>query len=196
MNDTGTIIKKWREEKELPIETLASILNIGSESLISIEQGTRRLTKAQVVELSTFFKKDVNELLIALLSDRLMQYVEDDERNLGALKMAEDRVHYKTKKLTTKINILQTIQSALDEDGRVSAAWVFGSFARGEEQANSDIDIMIELKEDKQYSMFDVLDIAHLLENSIKHKIDVVEKDCLKPFAQQTALKDIIKIYG
>jgi predicted nucleotidyltransferase len=43
-------------------------------------------------------------------------------------------------------------------DGRVNMAWLFGSVARGEDDYKSDIDLMVELKDDKKYSMFDLLD--------------------------------------
>ena len=44
--------------------------------------------------------------------------------------------------------------------------------------------------------MFDILDIAYLLENKINRKVDLVEKGYLKDFALQTATRDLIKIYG
>lgn len=44
--------------------------------------------------------------------------------------------------------------------------------------------------------MFDLLDIAFILENKIKIKVDLVEKGYLKDFALESASKDLIKIYG
>jgi hypothetical protein len=84
----------------------------------------------------------------------------------------------------------------LKNDGRVSGAWLFGSYARGEEIPNSDVDIMVELNNEKQYSMFDLLDISFLLENKINRKVDLVEKGYLKDFALKTASNDLVKIYG
>ncbi len=81
-------------------------------------------------------------------------------------------------------------------DGRVNAAWLFGSVARGEGKYNSDVDLMVELKTDKKYSMFDLLDLEHLLAQSIKRKVDIVEKGYLKDFSLATAENDMIKIYG
>ncbi len=78
----------------------------------------------------------------------------------------------------------------------MAAAWLFGSYARGEENVSSDVDIMIELNSCKKYSMFDILDISFLLENKISRKVDVVEKGCLNDFALETASKDLLKIYG
>ena len=44
--------------------------------------------------------------------------------------------------------------------------------------------------------MFDLLDIAHILENKTNRKVDLVEKGYLKDFAMKTASNDLIKIYG
>ena len=78
----------------------------------------------------------------------------------------------------------------------MSAAWLFGSVARGEEKPNSDVDIMVEMNDAKKYSMFDLLDIAFIIETKINRKVDLVEKGYLKDFAMETASKDLIKIYG
>ncbi len=90
--------------------------------------------------------------------------------------------------------MINTIKSVLKNDGRVSGTWLFGSYARGDEKSNSDVDIMIELNKEKQYSMCDLLDISYLLENEIRRKVDSVEKGYLKDFALQTAANDLIKI--
>ena len=75
-------------------------------------------------------------------------------------------------------------------------AWLFGSVARGEDNPKSDIDLMVELKDDKKYSMFDLLDLEYILGKPINRKIDLVEKGYLKEFSLQSADNDLIKIYG
>ena len=97
---------------------------------------------------------------------------------------------------TNKISFVNLIKTVLKNDGRVAAAWLFGFFARGEEKINSDVDIMIELKNNKKKSLFDLLDISFLLEATIKKKVDLVKKGYLKDFALETASSDLIKIYG
>lgn len=95
-----------------------------------------------------------------------------------------------------KITIINSIRAPLQKDGRVAAAWLFGSFARAEDDFHSDVDIMIELNGEKKYSMFDILDISIILEQNIQRKVDVVEKGYLKIHAMKTLSRDLIKIYG
>lgn len=196
MDSFGDTIRKLREEKELPLRTVAAFLDIDQAILSKIERAQRKPTREQVVKLAEYFKVKENDLLVAWLSDKLVYEVEDEDMALKALQVAEEKVNYITKPTISKSSIINSIKSVLKNDGRVASAWLFGSYARGEEKLNSDIDIMIELNNEKQYSMFDMIDISFLLENKIKRKVDLVEKGYLKDFALQTATNDLIKIYG
>ena len=196
MDSLGETIRKLRENKELPLRTVAAFLNIDQAILSKIERGKRKPTRELVVKLAGYFKVKENDLLIAWLSDKLVNDVEDEDMALKALQVAEEKVHYITNPKPSKSNIINIIKSVLKNDGRVATAWLFGSYARGEEKLNSDVDIMIELNNKKQYSMFDMIDISFLLENKISRKVDLVEKGYLKDFALQTATNDLIKIYG
>jgi len=51
-------------------------------------------------------------------------------------------------------------------------AGVFGSVARGESREDSDLDILVELPEDK--SLLDLVDLKLDLEESLGRKVDVV----------------------
>ena len=196
MDSLGETIRKLRENKELPLRTVAAFLNIDQAILSKIERGKRKPSRELVVKLAGYFKVKENDLLIAWLSDKLVNDVEDEDMALKALQVAEEKVHYITNPKPSKSNIINIIKSVLKNDGRVATAWLFGSYARGEEKLNSDVDIMIELNNKKQYSMFDMIDISFLLENKISRKVDLVEKGYLKDFALQTATNDLIKIYG
>lgn len=55
----------------------------------------------------------------------------------------------------------------------VKRAAIFGSFARGEATAKSDIDILIEYKS-KTKSLFDLVDLKSDLEDSLDRKVDVI----------------------
>jgi len=92
-------------------------------------------------------------------------------------------------------SILSRISTFFNEDGRVISAWVFGSFARGEANPESDLDILVKFSSDLKISLFDIADISYKLENLVKIKIDLVEEGCLSPFALETAQKDFIQIY-
>jgi HTH-type transcriptional regulator, competence development regulator len=99
MDSFGDNIRKLREEKELPLRTVAAFLDIDQAILSKIERGQRKPTREQVVKLAEYFKVKENDLLIAWLSDKLVYEVEDEDIALKALQVAEEKVKYlKTKK--------------------------------------------------------------------------------------------------
>ena len=77
----------------------------------------------------------------------------------------------------------------------VLKAWLFGSFARGEETENSDVDILVE---DDKNAHISLLTISHMmgeLEKSTGRRVDLIEDGCLLPFAAESANQDKKLIY-
>lgn len=77
----------------------------------------------------------------------------------------------------------------------ITKAWLFGSYSRGEESENSDLDIIVTFDKKEKISLFKYARIICQLEELLKHKVDLVEEGTLLPFAQQTANHDKILIY-
>jgi predicted nucleotidyltransferase len=71
---------------------------------------------------------------------------------------------------------------------------LFGSFSRGEQTEDSDIDILYEIDKGKKLSMFKYLKIASQLEAFFHQKIDLVRKDTLKPKLKEYVDKDLIYV--
>ncbi len=72
----------------------------------------------------------------------------------------------------------------------VKKAAVFGSFVRGEQNKKSDIDILIEFKNDNDKSLLDLVALKLDLEEVLKRKVDVVEYPTIKPLLRKSILKD------
>jgi predicted nucleotidyltransferase len=196
MTNFGDFIRKLRLEKDLPLRTVAAFLDIDQAILSKIERGQRRLGRELVSRLAVYFEVNESELLISWLSDKLVHEVANEELALQALQVAEEKILYATKPNPVKNNIIPLIKKLLEKDGRVLAAWLYGSFARGEQKYNSDIDIIVELNNKRNYSMFDLMDLSFILGEKLKRKVDLVEKGQLKDFAMQASARDLIKIYG
>lgn len=196
MHTLGETIRKLREDKKLPLRTVAAFLDIDQAILSKIERGQRKANREQVVKLAGYFQVEENDLLVSWLSDKLVYELSEEKMALKALRIAEEKIYYIKKLKSGKVNVISSVKTILKNDGRVSAAWIFGSVARDEEKPDSDVDIMIELNNEKKYSMFDVLDIAYIIGNKINRKVDLVEKGHLSDFAMKAASKDFIKIYG
>lgn len=77
----------------------------------------------------------------------------------------------------------------------VQKAWVFGSFARGEERPDSDIDILVSFVEDANVSLFTIGGMYMDLKSLLGREIDLVEEGTLMPFAHESAEQDKKLVY-
>lgn len=76
----------------------------------------------------------------------------------------------------------------------VERAWIFGSFSRGEERADSDVDIIVRLVPDAKMGL-SFFGMMVDLEELLHRPVDIVREGCLLPFASPSAEKDKILIY-
>lgn len=196
METFGETFRRLREEKGEPLRTVAACLSIDQAILSKAERNQRRLTREQVVKLAKYFKVNKDELLLAWLSDKLVYEVEDEDLALKALQVAEAKVEYAKSPIPGRKSIINSLRSFIEQDDRIKKAWLYGSFARGEDTLKSDIDLMVSFSDDKKISLFDLADIAYRMGQQAKRKIDLVEEGCLADFALTTAQEDFIKIYG
>ena len=78
----------------------------------------------------------------------------------------------------------------------VLKAWLFGSYARGEETPQSDVDILVVFdNENGNISLLKHIAIAYGLEDLLGKKVDLITDGTLLPFAKKTAENDKILIY-
>jgi predicted nucleotidyltransferase/plasmid maintenance system antidote protein VapI len=195
MDNLGDTIRKLREEKKLPLRTVAAYLDIDQAILSKMERGQRKLSRKHVVKLAEYFKVKEEDLLVAWLSDKLVYEVADEQIALKALQAAEEKVAYKAYKKTDRKAIIRKIKNYFAKDGRVTKAWLFGSFARGEDDYKSDIDVMIEVPQDSKFSLFDLADIQYYLEKLIAKKVDLVMSEGVKPHVMERIRPDLKIVY-
>jgi len=77
----------------------------------------------------------------------------------------------------------------------VNRAYLFGSFSRGEEHAGSDVDILVDLDKTRPIGLFQYITMKLDLQDLLHREVDLVERDELLPFAQESANKDKVLIY-
>ncbi len=92
----------------------------------------------------------------------------------------------------------QTMQQTIAEYFKtqpVLKAWLFGSFARGEEREDSDVDILVKFDRTLPIGLFAYVRMNRELEERLGRKVDLVEEGTLRPAAQITANRDLKVIY-
>ena len=77
----------------------------------------------------------------------------------------------------------------------ITRAWLFGSFSRGEETENSDVDILVDFDKDARIGLFKYAGIHGDLKELLGREVDLVQNGALKAFAVESAEQDKILIY-
>ena len=77
----------------------------------------------------------------------------------------------------------------------VLKAWLFGSYARGEQTSESDIDILILPDKSQHFSLFTLSGMYEDLKELLNCEVDLITDGGLMPFARESADRDKILIY-
>ncbi|HEC99587.1 MAG TPA: hypothetical protein ENN18_04305 [Proteobacteria bacterium] len=91
-----------------------------------------------------------------------------------------------------KKDIFEKMTRILKNQGASKIA-VFGSYARGEEKPESDIDIIVEFSERK--SLFDLVGIEQEVSDSLGIKVDLLTEKSISPYLIDRVKKEMVVIY-
>lgn len=78
----------------------------------------------------------------------------------------------------------------------VEFAGVFGSFARGEEKENSDIDLVVRFSPQKRIGLFGFVGIQQDLSDILNRKVDLFTEDGIDKYIREEVAKDLKVLYG
>lgn len=99
-----------------------------------------------------------------------------------------------TATLDTVLETLRTHEGELRRFG-VSHASVFGSVARGETNADSDIDVLVELDQDRSMGIFEYARLKLYINEILNGAGDVVNRRTLKPLLRDSILRDAVSAF-
>ncbi len=74
----------------------------------------------------------------------------------------------------------------------VKTIGVFGSYIRGEQKLNSDVDILVEFQE--PIGLFEFMKLENYLSDMLGVKVDLVSKKALKPHIGEHIMQEVIMI--
>jgi len=193
MDNFGETLRELREEKQLPLRTVAAFLDIDQAILSKVERGQRKLNRELVVKLAQYFQVEEEKLLVAWLSDKLVYELEDEELAIKALQLAEEHIAYMAFKKIDRNEIKKQLIAGIAKFEKIRKAWIYGSFSREDDGPKSDIDIVIETRDD--FSYFDLAEVQFQLEKLVSRKVDVGFMDTFKPYILEHVKPDLKLIY-
>jgi putative addiction module CopG family antidote len=89
---------------------------------------------------------------------------------------------------------LKALEHELRQRG-IAAAAVFGSIARDQARADSDVDVLIELDPAAPFDLFDLVGVKNLLADRLGRTVDVVERKALKPRIRDSILAEAEAVF-
>jgi predicted nucleotidyltransferase len=96
--------------------------------------------------------------------------------------------------LDNALDTLRTHENELRRMG-VSHAAVFGSVARGQARADSDIDVLVELDRERSLGIFEYARLKIYINELLNGAGDVVNRRTLKPLLRDSILRDAVHAF-
>jgi len=198
MSQLGTRIKTLRENKNITLTAASTALGCDSGLLSKMERGQRAIPKSSLDKLAKYYKVEIEELSTLWLSDRIYSFIKNEPTAKDAIILAERQVEYvlsRKSKLPSLRDLKPKIKACIAAVDEIKTAFVFGSYAKGNQTESSDIDILIELKNKNKFSYFDLLELKHQIELSIGITVDIGFYKGLKGNLNELVEPTLIKIY-
>ena len=89
---------------------------------------------------------------------------------------------------------LEELKPTLKDQFKVKSIGIFGSYVRGEEGKGSDLDILVDFEEEAKLSLLDFIGLENYLSERLEVKVDLVEREALKPGIGKHILGELIEI--
>lgn len=86
---------------------------------------------------------------------------------------------------------LRASKPILEKEYGVTRLAVFGSYARSEQSADSDVDLLVELRQPMGLRF---VHLAEFLEKVVGLKVDLLTPDAIKPNRRAHIMKDLIYV--
>ncbi|MDO8580398.1 MAG: nucleotidyltransferase family protein [Candidatus Omnitrophota bacterium] len=88
--------------------------------------------------------------------------------------------------------VLKQNKRLLQRTFKIKQLGLFGSYVRGDQKNNSDVDILVEFSETP--GLFDFMKVENNLSNMLKRRVDLVMKGALKPTIGKNIMREVVYI--
>lgn len=89
---------------------------------------------------------------------------------------------------------LRALLPSLEREYGVSSIEIFGSYVRGEQDEESDLDLLVEFDPARGLSLFDFAGLQQELSDRLDVRVDLVEKRSIKPRLKDRILHEAVPL--
>lgn len=90
------------------------------------------------------------------------------------------------------VNVLRELGDQIEREFKARIEGIFGSYARGEERDGSDLDVLVNFRDDA--TIYDLVGLGDFLEDTLHCKVDVVSRRALREEIKDRILEDLIPV--
>ncbi|MCM8823413.1 MAG: nucleotidyltransferase family protein [Candidatus Omnitrophica bacterium] len=94
------------------------------------------------------------------------------------------------KKIKEITKILKSLKDSLKSEYKAEILGIFGSYVRGEEKENSDLDVLVRFLEGA--TLLNLVGLANFLEERLAMKVDIVPIDTIREEIKEDILEEAI----
>ena len=94
-----------------------------------------------------------------------------------------------------KAQILE-LKPMLQNDYHITELGIFGSYVRGEQTEESDVDILVAFEPSFRFGLVTYGKIENYIADALGKKVDLVMKSDLKPYIGKQVLKEVIYLWS
>lgn len=89
---------------------------------------------------------------------------------------------------------IRALRERLAQDGVTHVA-LSGSRARGDHRPDSDVDLLIEVEDDRLFSLLDLVGVQHVIGDDTGLTVNAVMKRSLSPLSRADTERDIREVF-
>ncbi len=90
------------------------------------------------------------------------------------------------------ISTIASLKAAAKQHFRAEIKGIFGSYVRGEQKEDSDLDVLVEFEKDA--NLLDLTGLTDFLEEKLNIKVDVVPESALREEIRSIVLKEKVAV--
>ena len=89
---------------------------------------------------------------------------------------------------------ISSLEKPLRSKG-VKSIFLFGSAVRNENTPTSDIDVFIDIDPEVSFSLLDLVEVKHFLEDNLRSEVDVVTREGLHPHIKESIINESEQVF-
>lgn len=188
----GVVVRQLLEEAGLSVTDAAHRLDVSRSQLSRLLGQQSGISPEMALRLATVFGVDAREYLDRQTAFDLARVQKDLTREIKKLKRYRGNLRRRNKEYV--LNTLRGHENMLREKG-LNNLYLFGSVARGQATAKSDIDLYFDDRTGKSLGLLEIGEIEDQITELLGVKADLVAASGLKPHIRQKIKNDEIRVF-